>query len=232
MKKRNSIRPALALALTVLTPLPLLAAGSATIKNGDDVSRMSWQDPQTVRTDTATEDAYMVLRDGKTYLVSTQIDSGMPPVMEVGDMVQGLADALDEDGALTSPSARTPRIESVRKTGRTETVAGIQGDVYDVTLVDDQGETSHQSMVLTSDALATEMTAAYFAISGSIVGTERVAEFTDALPARQRGLLRLGDDIVVQAISSAAPAADTFELPAEPVNFGDLMKELMAPSQR
>lgn len=223
----------LALAALALTPLPLLAAGSATIKSGAEISEISWLDTQTVRMDLAAEGGYMVLREGKIYMVYTDPEGGMPPVMEVGDMMQGLVEALANDDDMNdSASPLSQRTASVEKTGKTETVAGIKGDVYDVAFVDGKGETSHQTVVLTSDALVTEMTTAYFAVSGAMMGSERVAEFTDALPRKQRGLLRMGDDMVLQAISKEAPTANAFELPAEPVNFGDMMKGLMEQSQQ
>ncbi|MCK9517011.1 MAG: hypothetical protein WCZ18_06620 [Ottowia sp.] len=228
MKKYIGKKWALAFALTLLAPLPALAAGSATIANGDDVSQLSWQDTQRIRVDLPGDEGYMVLRDGKTYMVSARPESGMPPVMEVGDMMRGMVDAFgDMADADESASPLSQHIESIKKTGATETVAGIKGDVYDAVIADDKGKTTSTQLVLTNDPLAAEMTDAYFAFTASMIGAERIAPFRDALPRKQRGLLRVGDEMVVQAISKDKPAADAFELPAEPVNFGDMMQQMM-----
>lgn len=233
MKQYRRQKWPLALALSLLVPQPLLAAGTATMANGHEIHELAWLGPQTVRVDMSTEAGYMVLRDGKTYLVNPQATGGMPPVMEVGDMMQGLAETLADDDdldAATSPLSQ--RVESVTRTGRTETVAGIKGDVYEVTFVNGKGETESRPVVLTDDPLASEMTEAYFALTASMIGTQRIADFTDALPKDRRGLLRVGDDLVVQGISEDAPAADAFELPAEPMNMGDMMKELLKQQNR
>lgn len=230
MKQRNRQKRALALALALLAPLPLLAAGSATLANGSEVNTLAWQDAQTVRMDLSTEDGYMLLRDGKVYMVNPQATGGMPPVMEVGSMMQGMVEAFADDDSAASPLSH--RIESIRSTGKKETVAGITGEVHDVVFTDDQGKTDSTQMVLTGDPLAVEMTEAYVALTGAMLGPERMAEFRDALPKARRGLLRVGDDLVVQAIGKEAPEAEAFELPAEPMNMGDMMKELMKQMQQ
>lgn len=217
------------LALLACVPVWALAAGSATFDSGGgDTSRMHWQDAQTVRMDMADGDGHMVLRQGKLYMVSAQAGSGIPPVLEIGSMMQGFAQAFDAgNGDPNVAEALSSRVQSVQKTGKTETVAGIRGEVHNIVFVDSQGKTDQVQAVLTSDGQVVEMTEAYLAFTGAMIGSERVADFSQAMPKGQRGLLRLGDDLRVQAISGQSPDAKLFELPAAPVSMGDMMKGLM-----
>lgn len=218
---------ALPFALALLAPLPLLAAGTATLDNGNESNEFVWQDTQTARINLPAEDGYMVLREGKLYMVNTNAGSGMPPVVEIGDMMQGMVEAFADDA-----SPLSQKVDSLTKTGQTETIAGIKGDLYDVVLVNDQGETRSDQLVLTGDALAVEMTAAYLAVSEALVGAKRVDAFREALPKGQRGLLRLGDDMSVQSLSKDQPATDAFDLPAEPVDFANMMQQMMEQMQK
>lgn len=218
--------------LVALMPFGAWAAGTATLQSGGESNTMAWLDSNTIRFDMpSAEGGYMLSRDGKTYMVNTNASGGMPPVMEIGGMVQGFAETMkdDEDGG-ASPLA--VRIDSVKATGKKQTVAGIQGDVYELTTTDGQGKSKTAEAVLTGDALATEMTAAYFTFSKSMVGAENVDQFMRALPKGKRGLLRMGDDMVVQTISKNGPAASAFEVPAKPTNMADMMKQLMEKAQQ
>lgn len=223
------------LVLAACAPVWALAAGSATFDSGGgDTSHLRWQDAQTVRMDMADGEGHMVLRQGKLYMVNPQAaKSGMPPVMEIGAMMQGFAQAFDAgNGDQAVAQALSSRVQSVKKTGKTETVAGIQGEVYDLVFTDRQGKTDRVQAVFTSDAQAVEMTEAYLAFTGALIGPERVADFSQAMPKGQRGLLRLGDDMRVQTISRQGPGAELFELPAAPVNMNEMMKGVMQQMQQ
>ncbi|TEA79326.1 hypothetical protein [Allopusillimonas ginsengisoli] len=220
-----------ALLTIALGPLCAWAAGTATITTDGESNTMSWLNSNTIRFDMpSTDGSYMIARDGKAYMVSTEAAGGMPPVMEIGGMMQGFGEmANSEEGGKASPLAM--RITSIEATGKKETVAGLDGDVYELTSTDNKGKSQTVQAVFTSDPLAVEMTAAYLALSEAMVGAERVAEFKNALPKDKRGLLRMGDDMVVQSIADTPPAPAAFELPAKPVNMGDMMKQLMKQSQ-
>ncbi|AEC18719.1 secreted protein [Pusillimonas sp. T7-7] len=220
-----------ALLTIALSPLCAWAAGTATIATDGESNTMSWLDSNTIRFDMpSTDGGYMISRDGKAYVVYPDAAGGMPPVIEIGNMMQGFAEVANSDeGGKTSPLAM--RITSIKATGKKETVAGIDGDVYELTTADKQGKSQTTQAVFTADPLVVEMTAAYLAMSKAMVGAEMIAEFTNALPNNKRGLLRLGDDMVVQSIAADTPAASAFELPAKPVNMHDMMKQLMKQSQ-
>lgn len=225
---RSWSMPALAFALMAFGSQQSLAAGTATIDSGGELSRISWQDARTLRIDPPDKNVYMVLQDGKAYVVNTRATQGVPQVMEIGDMVQTLSAMGGMAGVNDAVSAAlSQRVDAVRKLGQKETVAGIAGEVYEVTVVDDQGSTTTQRAVLTDDPLVVEMTDAYLAFADALVGADRTAGFKAGLPKGFHGLLRVGDDMVVRSIGTDAPAPDSFELPAAPVNLGDMMQQMM-----
>ena len=143
-------------------------------------------------------------------------------------MIQGFADMAEGD----ETSVLNMRIKSVKATGDTQTVAGIKGEVYTLTAIDKKGQRKTMEAVFTSDPLVVEMTTAYLAFSESMIGAKNMSEFKNAFPKDKQGLLRLGDDMVVQSISNKKPAASTFELPAKPTNMNDMMKGLMKQLQQ
>lgn len=215
--------------LIILMPFSAWAAGTATIQVGGENNTMSWLDNNTVRFDMpAANGSYMVSRDGKAYMVNTKASGGMPPVMEIGDMMQGFANMSKGNNA----SPLTMHIKSVKATGQAQTVAGIKGEVYELTATDNKGKDKTMEAVLTGDPLVVEMTTAYLAFSEPMIGAKTIAEFKNALPKGKQGLLRMSDDMVVQSISNKKPAASTFELPAKPTNMNDMMQGLMKQLQK
>lgn len=219
----RKLLPILTLGVSAITfALPSMAAGTATITANGQAMQFVWQDGGSARFDLpAADGAYLVLRAGKVYMVNAAAGGGMPPVMEISGGLQGLAQGFAAD-------KKNPlgKIESATATGARETVGGIEGEVYEVTITDAQGKTQTRQVVLTSDPLVTEMTAAYVAITSAMAGPE-AAKFQQDLPTGKRGLLRVGDDMAVQAISQKSPATGAFDLPAEPVNMQDMMQQLM-----
>lgn len=220
--------PRFALALALLLPLQLLAAGTANLITDNQSHQLLWDDQQMVRMNMPDEGAYMLLRAGKVYMISPQAAGGMPMVMEIGGMMQGMAAAAMSE----SNSPLTQRIESIKATGATEEIADITGHVYDVVLKDAQGKTENKQLVLTDNAAVTDMTNAFFELSGTMLGKQVLDDFKNSLPTDRRGLLRAGNDLVLQSISSDKPAAGSFDLPAEPTDMGNMMQNLMQQLQQ
>lgn len=187
-----------------------LAGGSATWSGGGQSMHIDWRDADTVRMNTSASD-YMLVRDGKAYMVSNR--GGQPMVLD-WDAMRSMI------GAAPVPKTQGPvgddALVSMEATGRTETVAGIEGEYYRITYRDDGVEKSRE-VVLSDHPLAVEMTQAWFttmqAIAGS-VGGEGSIDFEFA--NRELGMLRSGDDFRVTEISGETPPAGDFELPAEP----------------
>lgn len=179
---------------------------------------VQWLDEGTMRMSfgSAEEDGYMLVRDGQTYNVMREGGEWM--VLEVGDMMKGLVAAIQED----EPELQTGSVK-LKKAGGSETVAGIKGDRYTVTMVDGNGKEETGELVLTSDPLVTEFTRA----QTSFVQIEGSEKLFDAMPKGQRGILRWDGNFELVSISSDAPDASLFELPAEPQSMADMMRQLM-----
>ena len=118
-------------------------------------------------------------------------------------------------------------IQSIRKTGTTETIAGIRGEVYEVTIQDKNGNIETEQLVLTDDPAVIELSEAFLGFTGSMIGADYMNPLKTALPKGKHGLLRIGDGMIVESLDRNTPAASIFELPSEPVNFGGMMKQLM-----
>lgn len=214
-----------ALTALAITPLTALAAGSATINYSGEIGQFSWQNAQTARMEmSANAGSYTLLKDNKVYMVHTNATQGMPQVMEMGDLLQTFSDLAKQDDNVLHELGQD--IQSVRKLGN-ETVAGIKGELYEITVKNGKGSAEVRQLVLTDDPAVLELTEAFFGLSGTLGGADYLQQFKQALPKGMYGLLRIDDSMVVQSIQRTAPAADTFNLPAEPVSFGGMMKRLM-----
>lgn len=218
-----------ALAITSL-PMLVLAAGTATIEGSavedGGVVKIMWQDDGAMRinADTSSPDNHMIVRDGKMYSVFD--NNGTPMVMEVGGMMKAFGAMANEDQDIAKDIPAG--IESVEATGKRETVAGIDGQVYKVTVVNADGTKKTDEAVFSSDATATEMTRVYLTTMLSIFDKGEPEAFMNALPDNERGLLRYGQDYRLVSISGEAPAASQFELPAKPTNLADMLKDLQS----
>ncbi|MDN5844039.1 MAG: hypothetical protein L0H54_11420 [Alcaligenaceae bacterium] len=225
---RKLWRP-VSLSAVAMASLPMLAsaAGTATIEGksmSDGPITIMWQDDGALRInpDPNAPENYMIVRDGKVYNVSR--GDGKPMVMEVGGMLKafGAMAADSQKGEQAIPAG----IESVEATGKSETVAGIEGHVYKVTTVNADGTKKTGEVVLSSDPRATEMTEMYMTTMLSIFAQSDPQAILDALPDDERGMLRYDQDYYLTSISGDAPAADQFKLPAKPTNLADMLKNL------
>jgi len=219
---------AASLAALAFTPLAALAAGSASVNYGGESGQIYWQDKGTVRVDMAPAagEGYALLKDSKVYMVNPDAPQGMPQVMEVGDMFQLAAGFINEDDDDLLKDLGE-NIQSIRKTGAHETIAGIQGEVYEITMQDETGNIETEQLVLTDDPAVIELSEAFLGFTGSMIGADYMNPLKTALPKGKHGLLRIGDGMIVESLDRNTPAASIFELPSEPVNFGGMMKQLM-----
>lgn len=214
---------AFALMAATLLPLATLAGGTATIESDGQTSTIHWQDNGNLRMGLGQADGYLIVREGTPYTVINR--DGTPMVMDMSGMLQAFADM---GGEATDTSNPFGSIDAVKATGSSETVAGIQGQVYQITVTDADGQEQTMDTVLTGDALVQEMTQAYMNGVQAMLGSDEIEKvFLDKLPADQRGLLRAGDDFQIVSISGDMPSADLFVLPAEPKSLGSMMQKAM-----
>lgn len=193
-------------------------AGVAVLKSGNDVMQMEYVGDNLLRMGVG-RDGYMIFRDDKIYMVSGE--PGQETVMDAGAAFQMMGGMMPE----TQPHASG--VNSMKNTGRKETVAGITGDVWTVSYVDDQGKTQQTDMVLSGDKRARElrnamhgMTRAFLKLAGKDPGQADV--MVNELKQRGKGILRFGNDMTVTSLSGERVASSRFELPAEPMSMPNM----------
>jgi hypothetical protein len=163
----------------------------------------------------------MLLREGTLYVVT--VSDGQPMVINASSMMQAYSGFVQA----AAPSATTAEFVSLKKTGRKETVAGIEGEVYQLTVREDGAE-QVQEMVMSGDKRAREFRDALFAmatIGEQLLTDEQRADsegLQRELQGMNMGVLRVGTDLTVTAIDSDTVAESRFVLPAEPMDMGNL----------
>jgi osmotically-inducible protein OsmY len=205
--------------LCLLMPAHVLAAGAATLEISADQSSsrmdMSWRD-QNLRMEMPDQgSAYLLIHGDKAYSVTTE--QGQTMVLDMSSMRE-MAQSGNEDVDLGS-------LEQLEATGESETIAGIEGEVYRVVWTDGNGQTHEDTAVLSDNAVVRGMTDAFRRSAEAMGGN--ADPFNDALDQRNAGILRFSDDFRVVSISGDAPPASDFELPAEPMSLEDLMRQQM-----
>jgi len=198
---------------------PVLAGGQAVIRSGgaDVQQRMNiaW-DGDRVRLDMPNQDAYMLVLDGKGYSVSDA--GGRLIVMDLSSLPQ-------HRGQGQSPAPETvARITRLENTGREETIAGIEGEVYEMAWVDGQGTAHEGDAVLTDDDLVREMQEAFWSFSQAV--SKQDEEIGTRLREEGLATLRVKQDFVVEEINADTPPAGDFTLPAEPMDMQEMMRGL------
>ncbi|MFA5522291.1 MAG: hypothetical protein WCY98_10245 [Castellaniella sp.] len=216
-----------AVVLSALLPLAAVAAGQATFDADSDRVVLFWDDSGKLRIDLPDEDeGYMIARDGKMYMVME--DDGETMVMEVGGMIAMAADFMDGgDVSLLDVS-----LSGLKPTGARETHAGIEGRVYTGTITESKGKQRAVELVLADHPLANELTDTYLRLLETLFGAERARTVSAALPAKERGVLRVDDEMRLASISGNTPAAELFELPAAPSSLADMFKGLAEQMQQ
>ncbi|HET8597988.1 MAG TPA: hypothetical protein VFM22_09520 [Castellaniella sp.] len=196
------------------------AGGTATVLAGQETSTLAWQTGGPMRMDQQDGRNYLLVREGKAYSVTYRGQT--PVVMEIGGLLQGLG-AL----AQSRPNQYLPdRVDKVEDLHKTETVAGIQGHVYRLTVTDTQGKSHVSDAVLTDQPRVVDMTETCLQTLQRVLGGETAHKLTASLPAQRRGILRLGRDFVVKSISAQEPPASQFALPAQPTSLQNLLQGL------
>ncbi|WP_420427914.1 hypothetical protein [Algiphilus sp.] len=202
---------ALLTAASVSFTAPALAGGSATIASQDQSMSLEY-DGDRVRMNVQGEaDTYMVIRDGRMYSVA----GGM--VFDASSLMRSFA------GQAPAPGDDVGDFHGLKATGRSETVAGIPGEVYVIDFTDSEGRRQQKEAVLSRDKRAREMQQAFMHMTqvmaeATNTNTSGAAEMDAALDGR--GILRMGNEMRVTAISGSTPPAARFELPSEPQQLG------------
>lgn len=219
------------LATLILSLLPVgasLADGTATFSTGDPnvpTLTFSWQDVDHSRLDTPGQPAHVLAIDGKAWGVATI--AGRPVSMDL----DALARLLGQGNGLArlGPDTVVPEhLTALEATGRTETVAGISGEVYRVSWQDSRGGAHVDEAVLTDDPRVREMQDALLrgmtrAISRT-TGMKGQGAAERELERRGLAVLRFGDDFRLESIRTGDQPDGRFALPASPIDLRQIMR--------
>lgn len=214
----------LAASLTTLA-LPALADGEATIATSESMQMtIHWTDGKMRMGFPSQQQGYMLMRDGKGYMVTQQ--GGQTIIMDMA-MLKGMAESMGgKANQMTAHQAQS--VESLEATGATETIAGIEGEVYRIQWTDRSGDTHDDEMVLSDDPLAREMLQAFQRYIETLM--EAPDPIGTALLDRDLGMLRFENKFEVQAIADTTPSADTFELPENAMSMQEMLQQRMGDS--
>ena len=153
----------------LVAPTLALGAGTATVQAEGQTMEVAWQDGETARIDPQGQPAYMLMQDGKLYSVSTV--QGRTMVLDVSGMAAMLRQMGGRGagglGAVAPSAWGAARVSGVEATGRSETVAGIQGEVYEVRWRDSNGRSHTDEAVLNGDPRAVELVAVLRGVAAS-----------------------------------------------------------------
>ncbi|MFV8816685.1 hypothetical protein [Haliea sp. E17] len=210
--------------LAVLVPFAANAGGSAIIdsgRGGTEQMRLEYDESLVRMGMPGQADNYMILRDGQMYSVISQ--DGKPMVIAMNSMMRKIGGMAGQQNMLGDDDLH--KFVSLAPTGSSEQVAGISGKVYRLTYIDNGGKQRTETLVLSRDKRAREMTRAFMQMSTTMMeamqtpqpeGREKFESVMD-----DQGMLRYGDSFQVVSFGDGTPSAARFELPAKPTELPD-----------
>ncbi|MGE4194524.1 MAG: hypothetical protein AB7E51_14135 [Pseudodesulfovibrio sp.] len=183
------------LCLALALPLSAQAASDiiATYKYSDGTMvTLCTRDSQHVRMDTSPT-AYTLLSGKKVY--SVNCDSGQCQVYDLGAMSSSMGSGFTSMfGGGSEPEYEV----EYKKTGRTETLAGYKGTVYEAIIKEDGKVVNREEMVLSTHSNIKKITEAWMAMAEAMTQTMGQS-FQDALDEAEKkgfgGVLRYGNEM-------------------------------------
>lgn len=211
--------------LLMAASLPALADGQAVIQamspDSDEQTDMSvrWADDN-LRMDFPGEQAgYMLIQGDKGHMVTEAEDQTI--IMDLS-MLSELAKQMS--GEQENPAGASS-LEQLEATGDTETVAGIEGEVYAIAWTDNGGNSHEETIVLSDNTQVRELLDAFHNYQKALIGEpDPIAE---ALEALGMGMLRQGDSFLIVSVNDETPDTSIFTLPEDGVTFEEMIRDAM-----
>ena len=203
------------LAFLMLVAIPAWAKdiqASYAIEDGETLT-IKYRDAKHVRLEVA-KDSFVLVRDDKVWMVNRDGKKWTAMDMsQIGDMMKGFG-MSGMPGAGKSDTAGQGEV-SFKRTGRTETVAGYEGRVYEVS----EGKGKTREVVLTDHEDVKAASKAFLAMSGTMASNMGLGGFNpeqvmEAVEGQaETGLLRHEGHMRLTGISKASLPDSAFELP-------------------
>lgn len=220
MNRCEHLRRPARLRAAIVCGVPLLWAGAAGA-DGSAVYRVTaegesmnmeylWRGDSVIAV--VNPQGYLLVREGKPYMVMEA--GGTTRVLDMSDAGAG----ADQTGMGMSEEMASFSLEP---TGRTETHAGIEGQVYTATGVTKDGRSTTGEIVLTDQARVAELTRVFASVGNAYRDSDDA--MSQAFLKRNQGMLRYtdgdGNEMTLTSISDQTAPAEDFELPAEPMTM-------------
>ena len=215
--------------LLLAASLPALADGQATLESrsdqGNATMEVSWAgDDLRMDFPQQAQAGFMLLKDGNGYMVTEM--QGQTLVMDMARLKQ-MAESMGNDQAMAGlTSQQADSIESLEATGKQETIAGLEGEVYQLAWTDKAGNAHDDTLVLSDDDQVRELMSAFHAYQRTMTGEPD--PIATALEEEGLGMLRFGDRFRIASLSDETPAASAFELPENAMTFDDMMGDALS----
>ncbi len=173
-------------------------------------------------------DTYILVNQGKGYLVSREdgewVAMSMESMKEIMKM-SGIQDLMAKMGEQPIQENRAPQFE---KTGRVETIAGITGQVYLVSMDNEMGQPETVEMVFGDDPrlMRLHQAQARWTESSEIISGPYESSFSEFMKTYAENgpdgaMLRYSDIIKLESVQEAKIAQSRFTIPrVKEMDFG------------
>jgi hypothetical protein len=195
------------------------------VVQGDQKVTVEYRDPQSVRLN-FNGGASVLINQGRPYLLQETAQGWR--VLDIDQIKQQMDMALSAMPIqLPRLSARSPKltqpIVEMKDAGRSEVVAGIKGQVYEVKLTYPDGRVTKDEAVLANDPRLASLQDALTKIAKANVqnipgGHIPIPEAVEHVQGK--GILRYGSQMRLEKLNDAAIDSNRFELPAPPTTLG------------
>ncbi|WP_275285828.1 hypothetical protein [Halomonas elongata] len=218
----------LATGLVMAASSPAMADGSAKLEAQSDQGGVTmdvrWAGDN-LRMDfpDQSQAGFMLLRDGKGYMVSQM--QGQTMIMDMAKL-KDMAENMGGGEVETMTGQQASQVDALESTGDSESIAGLEGEVYRLQWTDKSGTAHDDEIVLSDDGQVRELMSAFHDYQRTMTGEPDPIATT--LEERGLGMLRFGDRFRLAELSDASPAPDIFELPENAKTFEDMMRSAVS----
>lgn len=207
----------------VSTSVVALDGGKATLVSDGAQTQVEFLEPDKLRVAEPNTGGYMLMTDGKLYTVMSE--GGQTMVIDLAAAMASMGDAMQQEGFWDED---IQSVKSVEATGDKEMVAGIEGEVYEMTFVNGQGQTETSTLVLSDNPQVAALTRVMHRMSEILIGAgggnmpQSFIDMKQHVLDKNLGVLRQGTDFEIAMMSDDAPDASRFVLPAEPMDLSGM----------
>ena len=221
MRKPTRRFAAATVCVALSAPSAAVLAGAADVQSSDGQKMKFEYGDDRLRINMSQPGSYMLVLGDQVYVVTD--NDGQVMVVSLNQAMHMFGNMA----ASATPDTVEGKLLSLKATGRKETLAGIEGEVYQARYLDHNGKEQSAELVLSDDRRAREFQQAMFGMARSMASaadksTEGADQMYKQLEDMNKGILRYGDDMRITALSDRKIDDARFVLPAEPTDLSAL----------